>query len=188
MQTLQEIFNEIGNLTDFDYGANDKGGKIHTYLETYDKMFYPFRDGCTFMEIGLATGDSIKLWNRYFSNSKIIGVDISVVFSLENLSLIDNDNVIEIIEGDATKPDFISEISDGTLDICIDDGDHGDFSQITTFNLLKPKMAKGSLYILEDVLNLEISGPKFHKLHDNCEIIDMRGNGRFDNVLVIFRM
>ena len=64
MQTLQEIFNEIGNLTEIDRGGNDKGGKIHTYLETYDRLFQPFQNGCTMLEIGLALGDSIKLWDR----------------------------------------------------------------------------------------------------------------------------
>ena len=69
-QILVEIFNEIGHFGS-DVGANDKNS-THTYLETYDRLFEPFRNGCNFLEIGLGGGDSIKLWDRYFENSKII--------------------------------------------------------------------------------------------------------------------
>ena len=50
MPTLQEIFKEIGHFGE-DIGCNDKGS-IHTYLETYDKLFEPFRHNCSFLEIG----------------------------------------------------------------------------------------------------------------------------------------
>jgi len=95
MQTLQQIFNEIGNLTDIDRGGNDKGGQIHTYLETYDKLFEPFRNKYSIMEIGLATGDSIKLWDRYFQNSMIVGIDISVVFDIPTFPQTGNNNAIK---------------------------------------------------------------------------------------------
>jgi len=183
MQTLQEIFNEIGNLTDNDYGGNDKGGKIHTYLETYDRLFEPFRNGCTMLEIGLAMGDSIKLWDRYFENSKIIGVDISVVFKPEQYK-----NEVEILELDATTPKVLDYIDDNSLQIVVEDASHMEADSIKMFNLLKPKMAKGGLYFVEDVLNLNISKSNFEKLHDNIEIFDMRHiNNRFDNVLILFK-
>jgi hypothetical protein len=163
MQTLQEIFNEIGNLTDKDFGGNDKGGKIHTYLETYDRLFASFRTGCTMLEIGLAMGDSIKLWDRYFENSKIL-------------------------ELDATTPKILDYIDDNSLQIVVEDASHMEADSIKIFKLLKPKMAKGSIYFIEDILNLELSRKKFEALHDNCEIIDMRKvNGRFDNCLIAYR-
>lgn len=185
-QTLQQIFNEIGNLTSEDQGGNDKGGQIHSYLETYDKLFEPFRDGCTILEIGLATGDSIKLWDRYFENSKIIGVDISVVFSFEEMPLAAKNNV-HIIECDATKLELLEHIKeyDG-LDLVIEDGSHVTQDQISTFNLLKSKMKPGGIYIMEDILALDIEREKYLSLHDKCEIIDMRHTGRFDNVLICY--
>ena len=181
-QTLQEIFNEIGNLTETDYGGNDKGGKIHTYLETYDRLFQPFQKGCTMLEIGLALGDSIKLWDRYFENSTIIGMDISVVFQPEQYK-----NIVEIIEVDATSPKMLDYIEDNSLQIVVEDASHMEADSIKIFNLLKPKMAKGSIYIVEDILNLELSRKRFEALHSNCEIIDMRHTGRFDNVLIIYQ-
>lgn len=177
MRTLTEIFAEIGNHTGKDIGCNDKGG-IHTYLETYDKLFAPFQKGCTMMEIGLAMGDSLKLWDEYFDSSLIIGIDISVVFEVGEY----NNNVL-VFEMDATKHIPI----DTPFDIIIDDGSHMEADQIQTFNLLKGKINPGGIYIIEDILALDQNKHKFKSLHDNCEIIDMRDTGRFDNVLIIYR-
>jgi 8-demethyl-8-alpha-L-rhamnosyltetracenomycin-C 2'-O-methyltransferase len=185
-QTLKEIFAEIGNNTGIDIGGNDKGG-IHSYLETYDKLFDPFRNGCTILEIGLAMGDSIKLWDRYFKNSKIIGCDISVVFDIKDVTGHGNDNLVEIIQADATKAEFLETIKDHSLDLVVEDASHMEADSVAIFELLKTKMNKGGIYIVEDILSLDYSRPTFEKLHPNCEIIDMRHTGRFDNVLIIYK-
>jgi hypothetical protein len=179
-QSLTQIFAEIGHFGD-DIGCNDKNS-THTYTEVYDELFDPFRDGCTFMEIGLALGDSIKLVDRYFENSKIIGVDISVVFTPGEYK-----NDVTILEADATKPEFLEKIKGITFDVINDDASHMEADQIATFKLLKDKMNPGGLYIIEDILALDQNRHRFEALHDNCEIVDMRHTGRFDNVLVIFR-
>lgn len=179
-QSLTEIFKRIGHFGS-DIGCNDKNG-THTYTETYDKVLEPYRNGCTFMEIGLAMGDSIKLFDEYFENSKIIGVDISVVFEIPKYK-----NDVQIIQADATKVEFLNTIKDEFFDVIIDDASHQTQDQIDTFNLLKGKMNKGGIYIIEDILALDVERKKFEALHDNCEIIDMRSNGRFDNVLILYR-
>lgn len=182
MKTLQSIFNRIGNLTTVDSGGNDKGGKIHTYLETYDRLFAPFQKGCSILEIGLATGDSIKLWDEYFDNSQIIGVDISVVFTPAKYK-----NKVTIIEADATKLNFLKDIEGGKFDIVVEDGSHLTDDQIASFNLLKGKMNKGGIYVMEDILAWDIEEKRYRTLHDNIEVIDMRHTGRFDNMLLIFK-
>ncbi len=189
MKTLVEIFSEIGHFGE-DIGCNDKGG-THTYLETYDRLFTPFRNGCTFMEIGLAMGDSLKLWDEYFErhytytrDTAIWGIDISVVFASPKYKC----DVI-IIEGDATNADFINSLNLRLpyFDIIIDDASHMEADQIKTFQLLSPYMNPGGIYIIEDILALDQNRNRFEALHDNCEIVDMRSNGRFDNVLIIYR-
>jgi cephalosporin hydroxylase len=181
MKTLKEIFARIGNHSGVDIGCNDKDG-IHTYVDTYDKLFAPFQKGCSFMEIGLAMGDSIDLFDEYFDNSEIVGVDISVVFPPKKYK-----NEVAIIEADATKANFLKAIEFKTFDIIIDDASHVTQDQLDTFNLLRPYMKKGSIYIIEDILAWDIEKHKFNRLHDNIEVIDMRSNGRFDNMLLIFR-
>lgn len=182
MRTLVEIFASIGNNTGIDIGCNDKGG-IHTYLETYDKLFAPFQKGCTIMEIGLANGDSLKLWDEYFTNSIIFGLDISLVFEPWNYK-----NKVALIEENATDPHCLWFAPNQTFDIIIDDGSHMENDQVTTFNLLKGKMKPGGIYIIEDILSLDTNRKRFEGLHSNCEIIDMRHvNNRFDNILIIYR-
>lgn len=186
-QTLQQIFAEIGNHSGIDAGGNDKNS-THTYLETYDRLFEPFRDKATILEIGLATGDSIKLWNRYFQTSVIVGVDLSIVFEPPT----ETNNHIYLIAADATKPDIVEILDnecwkDCKFNIIIDDGSHMTADQIQTFNLLKGNMNPGGIYVIEDILALDQERWKFEALHDNCEIVDMRSNGRFDNVLIIYR-
>jgi 23S rRNA U2552 (ribose-2'-O)-methylase RlmE/FtsJ len=192
-QTLTEIFNEIGNHSGKDIGCNDKGG-LHTYLETYDRLFAPFQTGGAILEIGLALGDSIKLWDRYFDGGRIVGVDISVVFTTP----VSTKNIIEIIQADATSGEMLEKFEDEEFDIIIDDSSHLEQDQIATFELLKSKVKRGKqtggfksgggLYIIEDILAIDQNKHKFKALHDNCEIIDMRKiNGRFDNVLIIYR-
>lgn len=180
MQTLTEIFNEIGHFGN-DIGCNDKNS-THSYTGAYDKLFAPFRNGATFMEIGLALGDSIKLFDRYFENSTIVGVDISVVFQPEQYK-----NDVRIIEADATKSGFLKQIEGVDFDIVIDDSSHVTQDQVDIFNLLKHKIKVGGLYIIEDLLSLDTERELYMALHDNVEIIDMRNNGRFDNALVVIR-
>lgn len=181
MKTLTEIFNRIGHFGS-DIGANDKGS-THTYTETYDKLFAPFQKGCSFLEIGLALGDSIDLFDEYFENSDIVGVDISVVFTPKKYK-----NNVTIIEADATKANFLKDIKGKKFDIVVEDGSHMTQDQIDTFNLLKGSMNKGAVYIIEDILALDQERSKYERLHSNCEIIDMRHiNGRFDNCLIVYR-
>ena len=183
-QSLVEIFKQIGHFGN-DIGQNDKGGQ-HSYLETYDKLFEPFRDGCTILEIGLAGGDSIKLWDSYFTNSQIVGVDITVIFNA--LPYQPNNNTKDIIQADATKPEFLERIKDYTFDLIIDDASHVTSQQIETFNLLKDKMKKGGIYIIEDLLALDIERENYLALHPSAEIIDLRHvKGRFDDALVVIK-
>lgn len=180
-QSLTEIFKRIGHFGS-DIGCNDKNG-THTYTETYDKVLEPYRNGCTFMEIGLAMGDSIKLFDEYFENSNIIGVDISVVFEIPKYK-----NDVKIIQADATKVDFLNTIKDEFFDVVLDDADHTHKSQIATFNLLKHKMKPRSIYIIEDILSPEQSLPLLKSIHDNCEVYDFRNiKGRFDDMILIYR-
>lgn len=177
-KTLTEIFAKIGHFGE-DIGHNDKNS-THTYLETYDKLFKPFQKGCTFMEIGLAMGESIRLFDEYFENSKIVGVDLSIVFEPLKYK-----NDVTLIAADGTKP--IDQLKDQTFDIILEDASHMTQDQIDTFNLYKNKMKKGGVYIIEDILALDQERHRYLALHHNVEIIDMRSNGRFDNCLVIIR-
>lgn len=181
-KTLVEIFSEIGHFGN-DIGLNDKNS-THSYLEIYDRLFEPYRNNSTILEIGLAMGDSLKLWDTYFDNSTIVGVDVSIVFQRAEYK-----NNVRIIQEDGTKPLLLEHLKEFMFDLVIDDGDHLTQSQVDTFNLLKPKMKKGSLYVIEDLLALDTERKTYEALYDSVEIIDLRHiKGRFDDALVLIRI
>ena len=77
---------------------------------------------------------------------------------------------------------------DYKFDYIIDDGSHMEQDQIKTFQMLKPFMKEGGVYIIEDILALDQNAHRFRALHHNCEIVDLRKQkGRFDDVLIIYR-
>lgn len=180
--TLTEIFNRIGNFSGQDIGCNDKNS-LHSYLPEYDKLLASYRNGGTLLEIGLALGDSIRLWDEYFDNSVIVGVDISLVFQPLSYK-----NVVKLIQADATKPSITDTLSDYSFDVIIDDGSHMENDQVSTFNMLKHKVKPGGVYIIEDILALDSNRSRFESLHSNCEIVDLRKvKGRFDDTLIIYK-
>lgn len=181
METLQQIFDKYSIAT--EAGHADKG-TIHSYIPTYEKILAPYRDGSTIMEVGIAMGYSMKMWGEYFTNSKIIGADINQSFDKAPFS----DPKYDIILHDATKPEFLDKVKEYTFDVVIDDGSHMYEDQKATFLMLKSKMKKGGIYIIEDIVGFDISRKLFPLLHDNCEIIDLRKvKNRFDDALIIYR-
>lgn len=181
METLQQIFEKYSIAE--EAGHADKG-TIHSYIPAYEKLLAPYREGCTIMEVGIAMGYSLKMWGEYFHNSKIIGADINKGFDKAPFS----DPKFEIILEDATRTAFQERVKDYEFDVVIDDGSHMYDDQRQTFLLLKDKMKKGGIYIIEDIIGFEISQHEFPKLHSNCEIIDLRHvKKRFDDVLIVYR-
>lgn len=182
MNTLAEIY-ERHCVKGPDAGHGDKGG-THSYIPEYERLLAPYRNGCTLMEIGIALGLSLEMWREYMPTSRIIGVDLSIVFDPEPHTKTGT----MLWATDATKPEFGLFIRGERFDVVIDDGSHMTQDQCATFRLVEPQMAPGGIYIIEDILNLEASRGCLQELHSPCEIIDLRRKkGRFDDVLVVYR-
>lgn len=180
-ESLSKIYQR--HATQGDVGCGDKGS-IHSYIPEYERLLAPYRKKSSVMEIGLALGQSLAMWGEYFGpESRIVGVDISVVFDAAPF-----DSRFTIIEADATQSSINEKIGSVLFDVIIDDGSHMERDQVATFNLLKGRMNHGGLYVIEDILNLNLSRERLTVLHDNCEVIDLRGiKGRFDDVLLVYR-
>ena len=179
MKTLKEIYSKYA--VEGDFGIGDKG-MIHSYIDQYERLLAPYRNGCTFLEIGINQGHSLKMFAEYFHNSKVIGIEIWEG-CLNYFK--DKDYNCQLIIADATKE--VPELKDIKFDVIIDDGSHMMNDQEATFNILSKQMKKGGIYIIEDIINLEVQLPYFQRM-GNPEIIDMRGmKGRFDDVMVIYR-
>ena len=107
------------------YGP-DKADQNHTfsnlsYLDIYEKYFQEYRNkNISILEIGVRSGDSIRIWKSYFKFGEIYGIDIdpgSKAFEEKRIKIEigsqDNISFLQTCFGEKTK-----------FDIIIDDGSH----------------------------------------------------------------
>lgn len=180
MKTLNEIYEKYQS----PEGHGDKG-TAHTYIDEYERLLAPYRKGSIVLEIGLCHGESMRMWEEYFIDSKVIGVDIETNKYLVKLI---NEPGHNIIIADATKEDIVDKINEKTFDVLIDDGSHRLVDQLNTFNIFKNKMKPGGIYIIEDVVDIDHVKNIFLGLHNNVEIIDNRHiKDRDDDVLIVYK-
>jgi hypothetical protein len=179
MKSLNEIYQNYQS----PEGHGDKG-TAHTYINEYEKLLGPYRENSVVLEIGICQGESLKMWNEYFINSTVYGIDITDQYIKDLI----NENKYNIIIGDATSEEILTELSDLKFDVIIDDGSHRIGDQINSFNILKDKMKSNGIYIIEDVNNIDSSIDKLTELHNNIEIIDNRHiKNRVDDVLAVYK-
>lgn len=186
MKSLNEIYINY----QFSEGHGDKG-TAHTYIDEYEKLLSGRRDSITILEIGVRYGHSIRMWNEYFINSNVVGIEVSVdsINTLKNdIPFNENTNLLHIIHGDATDENILEELKNYEFDIIIDDGSHLFNDQVKSFGILKNKMKSDGIYIIEDVNDIDSKKQNFINLHPNSEIIDNRHiKNRSDDVLILYK-
>lgn len=184
MESLAEIFKRHCVTKPGDHGHGDKGS-THSYIDVYEELLKPYRSGCDFMEIGLALGLSLAMWREYMPNATLYGVDLNIVFDpAPHL----NGGKTMIIQADATKPAFLERVKGYRFDVVIDDASHLSQDQVATFKLISPLIKPGGIYCIEDVLNLEMSGQELTRLHQPCQVFDLRKKkGCYSDVLIVYR-
>jgi len=137
---LEKTYRETSNTTDkYDLG----------YIsEFYDKLFSPIKNEVTkVLEIGIYHGQSVVLWNNFFTNAEIHCVDIQRFVDLSPYQ-----KIIPYYEN-AYSNEFVNKFEKSSFDIIIDDGPHTYESMVfflnNYLNLVKP----GGLLILEDIID-----------------------------------
>ena len=134
------------NLTELGFLFKTDKATDHHFTDFYhEKLNHLRNDKINLLEIGIMTGQSLRMWKEYFPNGNIYAVD------LNNLKHYQEDRII-IEQCDQTDHIKMNTIfKDVKFDIIIDDGGHSMFQQqfslISIFNRLK----KGGFYILEDL-------------------------------------
>lgn len=142
----------LGEIADL-YGT-DKGPAKHGYTDTYETLL-PRRWPVTLLEIGVASGQSLKMWSRYFSHpdghskAKIIGIDIRPECR-EMCRFYPN---IEIITADAANLVFAENLGlkKRNYDMIIDDGSHVARDIARAWFWLWPLLARNGYYVIEDL-------------------------------------
>ena len=172
---LLELYKQTNNDSDKE--------RTHTYISNfYNKKFESFRDKqIKILEIGILQGHSLKLWEQYFPQAEIFGVDI------QNIIEHSFSDRVKIIFDNAYSLDFIKKIEEafGKFDIIIDDGPHTiETQQFFLMNYQSLLKDSDSIIILEDVYSkafnvLKTQFPEFN-------IIDLRDQIKNEYNSVIF--
>jgi cephalosporin hydroxylase len=137
--------------------TTDKGS-FHDYLEAYytEEFANPERV-MSVLEIGVQNGGSLILWHEWFTNAKIVGIDImdACLNNYKEASLGREFPRIEIIIADGYDKSVVDTYKDNSYDYIIDDGPHSIESMKIAIELWMPKVKQGGKLIIEDVQSLE---------------------------------
>jgi hypothetical protein len=135
----------------------DKSSSYHNYAVKYDYYFNNIKDNkLKILEIGVLNGSSLKMWNKYFTNSEIDAIDID-----PNCKIYEKQNT-KIFIGDQSDISFLEKNFGGNeYDIIIDDGSHIPKHQITSFEFFFSKLTPGGFYVIEDLHTSYCPHPKF---------------------------
>lgn len=126
----------------------DKAIGLHGFTEIYDDYFDKIKDDLmNILEIGIFEGESLKLWETYFKNSNIIGLDINTECTKYG------GGRKKVYIGSQTDEVLLFQIQkeNNPLSIIIDDGSHQWDHQIKTFRAAFPLLKSGGLYFIEDL-------------------------------------
>lgn len=149
MNELLEICQRRRLITDKYMGVM----QFHSYIENFYGKIFPARKESTLnvLEIGIASGGSLWLWEEYFKRATIHAMDIDEHMSKKFVG----QPRISTSCVDAYNKFVIDSIPDQFFDIIIDDGPHTLESQCIFVSRYWEKLAPGGLLIVEDIVSDE---------------------------------
>jgi hypothetical protein len=156
---LSEIYNNLADTYGTKSGEmvcsfSDKGS-MHSYIEFYETYFQAKRDSVKLLEIGMMTGGSLHMWQKYFDNYQLVGMDISPSWNTyrEFQPELENDPNVCLLFGINSRHAALPlEVQNQKFDFIIDDGDHSALAQIETFENYWPLIDNLGTYFIEDVI------------------------------------
>ena len=195
-----QFFTKVSALTDLaDKYKTDKGGDLnvkkgprgtHSYSYYYEELFSHcrlsvervfecgigtnFEDTPSNMSMQGTPGASLKMWEEYFPNAEIVGVDIDdrVLFTTERVNTykLDQTNSAEITE-------LFHKIGGTKFDLMIDDGLHTFEAAKCLFENSHTQLKDGGVYVIEDISpwNLTRYVDWLHALDFNFSLVPLFG-------------
>lgn len=161
---------------------NDQTKWFHGYIDLfYDRLFTPRKDlPLNILEIGISNGHSCKLWQDFFQNGKVYGMDVFRCHTLDG-----EPRIVQII-GDAYTQHSVQNLPEKEFDIIIDDGPHT-FESMVFFlqnyiHMVKPT----GVVILEDIVDPNWT-PKLVELIDqtkyDVEVVETKDHQKLPELL-----
>jgi hypothetical protein len=127
----------------------DKCSDIHNFIETYDQVFAPLRDSSIrFFEIGILNGVSHLMWDAYFNDAKVFGIDIKD-YSKKSRGT----GIMTFVADQSNRGDLdrFIDTSGGHFNIILDDGGHAMDHQQVSLGHLFQHIEPGGMFIIEDI-------------------------------------
>jgi hypothetical protein len=164
-RTLDYIHSQIFNIvTDERATMSDIAKKYptdkdftHNYFNAvYEKYFSPIRDevkkfceigvGGFWQDAGWVPGNSLKVWDEYFPNAEILGLDIKS-FDLTSQGKVTVDYI------DQSNKELVDEYTSKLTeyDIILDDGSHVMYDQQITMASFFKSLKSGGIFVMEDL-------------------------------------
>jgi hypothetical protein len=179
MTTLSELV---------DNERTDKN-TVHSYLELYQKLLSDKKETAkSVLEVGIYKGGSIKLWDDYFTNATIYGVDIMPIHDV--WETIQNKETIKLFTSvDAYTETFFNEtFKDIKFDFMLDDGPHTLESMIQFIKLYSTLLTEDGILIIEDVQSWhwidKLKSVVPENLTQYIKVYDLRPNkNRYDDIV-----
>ena len=146
----------------------------------YDILFKEFQDKeFNLFEIGIFKGNSMYMWQDYFSKANIYAIDIFENFALKYFG--ERVKTFAVAQDNKERlTNLVDEI--GTFDIIIDDGGHQLPLQTASFEVLGKYVNKGGLYCIEDVFDTHSKKLVEVLNKDNSFKWELRAHGIKDDV------
>ena len=122
----------------------DKASTHHCYLDVYESYLkHLCQKEFILLELGVASGASLKMWAEYFPKAKIYGIDTNPDCATY---------VPGVFIGSQSDTAFLDKLFSeiGIPDVIIDDASHHSPHTIASFKHLFPKMKNDGLYFVED--------------------------------------
>ena len=132
------------------------------YLRHYWLHFGPIRAQVRkLVEIGVETSASMQMWEAFFPNAAIYGIDI------DERCLAIAGGRRQVFIGDQRDEGFLRDFIErtgGAFDIVIDDGEHSDLAVLKSFAWLFPALTDNGIYAVEDLQGLHRALKFFREL------------------------
>ena len=162
----------------------------HSYLELYQYLLESKKETAkNVLEVGIDRGGSIKLWNDFFTNATVYGLDIMPTEKVwdgimdPNIRLFTNTNAYD---KDFFHDQFLKNPIQ--MDMVLDDGPHTLVSMIQFIQLYSQILTEDGILIIEDVPDpswleiLSLVTPE--PLKKFVKVYDLRKNkNRFDDIV-----
>ena len=138
----------------FHFGT-DKSHDDHKYTDLYAMLFAPLRTHArNITEIGIAAGQSLWLWNDYFPQAHIWGIDV-VRHQLrkQRPAFTANAPRVHLLLADVTNASEVESFgfSPESMDVIVDDGPHSSGPNERILVNMWPYLKPGGYYCVEDV-------------------------------------